>query len=69
MSKVNKTISEKTAELDAMVAWFDGEDFTLEMALDKFKEAEVLAAEIERDLAELQNDIQIVKQRFDQEAA
>ena len=68
MSKVNKTIAEKTAELNELVAWFDSDGFTLEAALDKFKEAEKLAAEIEKDLTELKNDIQIVKQKFDQEA-
>lgn len=68
MSKANKTISEKTIELNELVAWFDSDDFTLEAALDKFKEAELLAATIEKDLAQLQNDVQVVKQKFDQEA-
>lgn len=68
MSKANKTIAEKTAGLSELVAWFDSDDFTLETALDKFKEAEKLAAEIEKDLESLQNDIQVVKQKFDQEA-
>ncbi len=65
MSKENKTIQEKTAELSKLVDWFDSEDFTLETALDKFKEAEALAETIEKDLTALKNDIQIVKQKFD----
>lgn len=69
MSKASRTITEKTAELSELVAWFDSDDFALETALDKFKEAEKLAAEIEKDLQSLQNDIQVVKQKFDQEAA
>ncbi len=68
MLKENKTIQEKTAELAQLVAWFDSEDFTLETALDKFKEAELLAETIEKDLTALKNDIQIVKQKFDSEA-
>ncbi len=68
MSKPNKTIQEKTAELSELVAWFDGDEFTLETALDKFKEAEALAESIEKDLTALKNDIQIVKQKFDSEA-
>ncbi len=68
MSKENKTIQAKTAELAQLVAWFDSEDFTLETALDKFKEAEALAETIEKDLTALKNDIQIVKQKFDSEA-
>lgn len=68
MSKSNKTIQEKTAELSELVAWFDSDAFTLETALDKFKEAEALAETIEQDLKLLKNDIQIVKQKFDSEA-
>lgn len=65
MSSINKSIQKKTAELTELVAWFDGEEFTLEAALDKFKEAEKLAADIEKDLSSLKNEIQIVKQKFD----
>lgn len=68
MSGKNKTIQEKTEDLNQLIAWFDSDDFTLETALDKFKEAEKLALEIEKDLERLQNDIQIVKKKFDQEA-
>ncbi|MBC7869169.1 exodeoxyribonuclease VII small subunit [Candidatus Saccharibacteria bacterium] len=68
MSTPNKTIQEKTAELSELVSWFDSEEFTLETALDKFKQAEALAESIEKDLTALKNDIQIVKQKFDSEA-
>ena len=64
--KNNQTVAQKLAKLDELVAWFDGEDFTIETALDKFSEAEALAREIEDDLAGLKNDIQLVKARFDQ---
>ncbi len=67
MSEKNKTIQEKTDELNAIVAWFDGDDFTLEYALSKFKLAEELAVGIEKDLSELKNEINIIKQRFDTE--
>ena len=67
MSNPNKTIQEKTAELNELVAWFDSDEFALETALDKFKQAEALAQEIEKDLRGLKNDIQVVKQKFDSE--
>jgi exonuclease VII small subunit len=67
MSSTNKTIGEKTAELTKMVEWFDGDEFTLEMALDKYKSAEKLATEIGQDLSSLKNDIQVIKQKFDSE--
>jgi exodeoxyribonuclease VII small subunit len=67
MTKNNpKTIQEKIATLDELVAWFDSDNFTLETALDKFKDAETLAEEIEKDLSSLKNEIEVVKQKFDQ---
>jgi len=65
MSSTNKSIQEKTIELSKLVEWFDSEDFTLEAALDKFKQAEKLAVEIEHDLTSLKNEINIVKKKFD----
>lgn len=62
--KNNASVSEKTAQLSDLVAWFDGDEFELEKALDKFKEAEKLALEIEKDLVALKNDIQVVKEKF-----
>lgn len=64
----NKKIQEKTAELTELVAWFDSDAFVLEQALDKFKEAEKLAQDIEQDLVTLRNDIEVVKKSFDSEA-
>jgi exodeoxyribonuclease VII small subunit len=67
MTKNNETtIQEKIAQLDTLVAWFDSDEFTLETALDQFKAAELLASEIEKDLKSLKNEIQVVKQKFDQ---
>lgn len=67
MSVTNKTIQEKMTELNELVQWFDSDEFTLETALVKFKVAENLAADIEKDLNSLKNEIQIVKQKFDSE--
>lgn len=63
-TKNNSTIAEKTVQLDELVAWFDGEDFELEKALDKFTEAEKLASEIEGDLLALKNNIEVVRRKF-----
>ena len=65
MSSKNKSIQDKTAELTNLVSWFDSDEFQLELALDKFKQAEKLAADIENDLTTLKNEINIVKQKFD----
>ncbi len=65
MSEKSKpSVAEKTAKLNELLAWFDGEDFTLEQALEKFSEAEKLAAEIEKDLLKLKNEVEIVKAKF-----
>lgn len=67
MSKENKTINKKTEKLSELVAWFDSEELTVEEALDKFKQAEALASEIEDDLNNLKNEVNIIKQKFDSE--
>ena len=64
----SKSIQEKTAELNELVAWFDSDDFALEQALDKFKAAEKLAKDIEQDLTTLRNDIEVVKKSFNDES-
>lgn len=65
MSKPTKTVSQKMADLGELVSWFESDEFELEMALDKYKEAEKLAGEIEKDLSELKNEITVLKQKFD----
>lgn len=66
MTKNNQTIQEKIAALDTLVAWFDSDEFSLEGAIAQFKKAESLAKEIEDDLSKLKNEIEVVKQKFDQ---
>jgi len=67
MSRQNKSIEEKTAELRKLVSWFDGDQFAIEEALEKFKQAEKLAEEIEQDLVTMKNEIEVVKRKFDSE--
>lgn len=68
MSKADKTIQEKMTELSELVAWFDSEEFELERALDVFKQAEKLAAEIETELNTLKNEVVLIKQKFAESA-
>ncbi len=58
------TIRKKLSQLDELVAWFDSDDFQLEEASIKLKEANRLAVEIEHDLEGVENEITIVKQSF-----
>lgn len=65
--KHNKTIETRLQELDEKVRWFEGDDFELEKAVERFKEAEGLATEIEKDLTSLKNEINVLKKSFDTE--
>lgn len=65
MTKSSKTIQEKITELQQLTAWFESDEFELEKALDVFKRAEELAAEIETDLKKLKNDVQVVAKKFE----
>lgn len=65
MSKTDKTVSQKMTELGELVAWFESDEFELEQAIAKYKEAEKLAGEIEHDLSELKNEITVLKQKFE----
>lgn len=61
MSKNNTpNIEDKITALEAMVAWFDSEDFVLEQALVKYQEAEKLGVEIQKDITSLKNSIEQV---------
>lgn len=68
MSLKNKTIQDKTADLEKLVAWFDSDEFSLEEAISQFKRAEEMASDIEKDLLSLKNEIEVIKQKFDSEA-
>ena len=60
-----KSVSEKMDELSELVAWFESEEFALEQAIDRYKQAETLADEIEKELSSLKNEITVLKNKFD----
>jgi len=68
MSESNKSITQKTKQLSELVSWFDSEGFNLEAAMEKFKAAEKLAESIEKELLIMKNDVQVLKQKFDNES-
>lgn len=57
-------ISAKISDLNERVEWFYGEDFNLDLAVSKYQEAVDLAKAIEKDLSELQNEIEIISKDF-----
>jgi hypothetical protein len=57
MKENNLTLEEKIAKIERETAWFEGDDFVLEKAIEKYKEIIALVAEVENELTELENTI------------
>ncbi len=68
MSKAHEpTLSQQLAKLDEIVVWFEQDDFDMEAAIAKFEEGSVLAESIRAKLATLENNITVLKQKFESE--
>ena len=59
-----KKINAKIDELKAGVDWFYSDEFELDQATTKYKELTELAKDIEKDLAELKNEIKVIDEDF-----
>ncbi len=59
-----KNINDKIDELKTGVEWFYSDEFKLEEASEKYKAMTELAKEIEKDLAELKNEIKVIEEDF-----
>ena len=64
MAKETTSLTDKIKTLDSEVEWFYGEDFTLDQAVNRYKEALSLAKEIEKDLKTLKNQISVIEEDF-----
>ena len=64
MSENKKNLSQKINELDTAVEWFYSDEFNLDGAIDKYKDAIKLAKDIEKDLTELKNEIEVLSEDF-----
>ena len=64
MSENKISLNQKIEQLDKEVEWFYSEDFKLEEATEKYKDATKLAKEIEKDLLELKNEIEVLAEDF-----
>lgn len=64
-TKKTETLQDKINRLGDMVAFFDTDDFDIEQALEKYKEAEKLSDEIREQMSEVKNEITVLKERFD----
>ena len=59
-----KSLNQKLEELEGKVEWFYSDDFKLEDAIVKYEETTKLAKEVEKDLNELKNKIEVLKEKF-----
>lgn len=59
-----KTISEKMAELDKDTDWFYSDEFNLDEAVEKYKKAIKIAEELQKDLSDLQNEVEVLSRDF-----
>ena len=64
MTQPKKSLNEQIAELDAQVEWFYSDEFKLEDATAKYKQAVALAKQIEKELADLKNEIEVLAEDF-----
>ena len=59
-----KTLNQKIEQLDSEVEWFYSDEFKLEEATDRYREAIKLAKEVDKDLSELENEIEVLSEDF-----
>mgnify|MGYP000935457684 FL=1 len=59
-----KTIEQMMAELNERIAWFQGDDFNLDEAKQRFIEARQLAKDIMAALDDMQHDITVLSEDF-----
>ena len=64
MSENKLSLNQKIEKLDGQVEWFYSDEFKLEDATGRYKEAVKLAKEIEKDLNELKNEIEVLNEDF-----
>ncbi len=64
MSENNMSLNQKIENLDKQVEWFYSDEFKLEEATSKYKEAVKLAKEVEKDLDDLKNEIEVLDKDF-----
>lgn len=59
-----KSIGEKIEALEQAAAWFQGEEFNLDEAEERYKQLASLAKAVDKDLVELKNKIEVVEASF-----
>ncbi len=61
------TIEQMMAELNERIAWFQGDDFNLDEAKQRFIEARDLSKKITATLEDMRHDIEVLSEDFNAE--
>ena len=61
------TIEQMMAELNERIAWFQGDDFNLDEAKQRFIEARELSKKITATLEDMRHDIEVLSDDFNAE--
>ena len=61
------TIEQMMAELNEQIAWFQGDDFNLDEAKQRFIEVRELSKKITTTLEDMQHDIEVLSEDFNAE--
>ena len=61
------TVEQMMAELNERIAWFQGDDFNLDEAKQRFVEARELSKKITATLEDMRHDIEVLSEDFNAE--
>ena len=61
------TIEQMMTELNKQIAWFQGDDFNLDEAKQRFIEARELSKKITATLEDMRHDIEVLSEDFNAE--
>lgn len=64
MSNDTYTIQEMMDQLEQLLAWFESDDVTVEMAVEKYEAATQLSVVLEDRLKNAQNQIEVIKKKY-----
>ncbi len=64
MTEQSKSLKQKIDELEKSTDWFYSDEFSLDEAAEKYKAAIELAKELQKDLSDLQNEIEVLSEDF-----
>ena len=62
-----KTIEQMMAELNERIAWFQGDDFNLDEAKQRFIKARELSKKITATLEDMRHDVEVLSEDFNAE--